>query len=426
MRWKLWSSSRGTKENLEIEGISLFERILKAAPAVIIAILLTFILSRSGFFRQLETYALDTQVRLQSSQQESDVAIVRSDDDEYANLFHEKSPVDHVALAKLINAIALGRPKVIGVDIDTSPPEFRDFHSLPGWPPIVWARNGSFSNREQKFHALKVLGGQEPAPASGLVVLKLDADTAVRRYTRVCETEHGPVPSFPWAVAAEFSGKRENQNAGEQELFIKFAGDREGSHRLHFTAARVFELSHGAGSQSDGPIKDKIVLLGGAYTASDQHETPLGWMLGVEVLAYAIETELHGGGMRPASGITITMLGGLVGLVLLLLFQHFTPTKALLLSFPTILLLGMVCSLVTFRTIAFWAYFVPIPLAVLVQEGYVQAKDYRKRLVKQLYEGVLGRPAPDQEDNGPKPVEEGKKPAQEQPEVVAEPAAKIR
>jgi predicted anti-sigma-YlaC factor YlaD len=68
MRWKLWSSSRGTKENLEIEGISLFERILKAAPAVIIAILLTFVLSRSGFFRQLETYALDTQVRLQSSQ----------------------------------------------------------------------------------------------------------------------------------------------------------------------------------------------------------------------------------------------------------------------------------------------------------------------------------------------------------------------
>ena len=66
MRWKLWSSSRGTKENLEIEGISLFERILKAAPAVIIAILLTFVLSRSGFFRQLETYALDTQVRLQS------------------------------------------------------------------------------------------------------------------------------------------------------------------------------------------------------------------------------------------------------------------------------------------------------------------------------------------------------------------------
>jgi CHASE2 domain-containing sensor protein len=406
MRWKLWSSSRGTKENLEIEGISLFERILKAAPAVIIAILLTFLLSRSGFFRQLETYALDTQVRLQSSQLESDVAIVRIDDDDYAALFHEKSPLDHTALTRLINAIALGKPRVIGVDLDTSTPEFRDFHPLPGWPPIVWARNGSFSNREGKFHALKVLGGQQPQATAGLVVLKLDADTAVRRYTRMCKTEHGPAPSFPWAVATQFFGREGAQTVGDDELFIKFAGDREGSHRLHFTAARVLDLSDGPGWQTDSPIKDKIVLLGGAYAASDEHETPLGWMLGVEVLAYAIETELHGGGMRPASGITITVLGGCVGLVLLLLFQHFPPTKALLLSFPIILLLGMVCSLVTFRTIAFWAYFVPIPLAVLVQEGYVQAKDYRKKLVRQLYEGVLGRPAPEADGAGPKVVEE--------------------
>ena len=177
----------------------------------------------------------------------------------------------------------------------------------------------------------------------------------------------------------------------------------------------MLDLADGAGWQTDGPIKDKIVLIGGAYTASDEHETPLGWMLGVEVLAYAIETELHGGGMKPASPVTITLLGGFVGLVLLLLFQHFTPTKALLLSFPTILLLGMVCSLLTFRTIAFWAYFVPIQLAVLVQEGYVQAKDYRKRLVKQLYEGVLGRAAPNTEAEQ-KPAE-GEKAIHERPDL---------
>jgi CHASE2 domain-containing sensor protein len=363
-------------------------------------------------------------VRLQSSQLESDVVIVRIDDDDYATLFHEKSPLDHTALTKLIDAIALGKPKVIGVDIDTSTPEFRDFHPLPGWPPIVWARNGSFSNREGKFHATKILGGQEPPATSGLVVLRLDADTAIRRYTRMCETEHGPVPSFAWAVAKQFSGKDGAQSVGEEELFIKFAGDREGSHRQHFTAAQVMSLSDGLGWQTDSPVKDKIVLLGGAYSASDEHETPLGWMLGVEVLAYAIETELHGGGMRPASSITITVLGGFVGLVLLLLYQHFTPTKALLLSFPTILFLGIVCSLVTFRTIAFWAYFVPIPLAVLVQEGYVQAKDYRKRLVKQLYEGVLGRPAPDQDGAGAKAVEE--KTADREQSVVAEPIAKAK
>jgi hypothetical protein len=41
---------------------------------------------------------------------------------------------------------------------------------------------------------------------------------------------------------------------------------------------------------------------------------------------------------------------------------------------------------------AFWAYFVPIPLAVLTQETYHQAKDYRKKLIKQLYEAALGKP----------------------------------
>jgi CHASE2 domain-containing sensor protein len=419
MRWKLWSSSRGTRKNLEIEGISLFERVLKAAPAVVVAVILTFILSRSGFFRQLETYALDTQVRLQSAQQESDVAIVRIDDDDYETLFHAKSPLDPAALTKIINAIALGKPRVLGIDIDTSTQDFRDFHLQPGWPPIIWARNGSFSNREGKFHAQRVLGGQDPPPASGLVVLKLDADSAVRRYARLCATEHGQVPAFPFAVAQSYQGQAAKRNAGEDELFINFAGDREGSHRQHFTAAQVLSLSDGLGWQTDSPIKDKIVLLGGAYTSSDEHETPLGWMLGVEILAYTIETELHGGGMRPASGITITVLGGIIGLVLLLLFQHFTPTKALLLSFPVILLLGMVCSLLTFRTIAFWAYFTPIPLAVLVQEGYVQARDYRKRLVKQLYEGVLGRPAPEPGGVEVKPAAVVKSSSQEQAETAS-------
>jgi hypothetical protein len=37
--------------------------------------------------------------------------------------------------------------------------------------------------------------------------------------------------------------------------------------------------------------------------------------------------------------------------------------------------------------------FVPIPLAVLAQEIYVQAKDYRRKLIKQLYEAAIGKPS---------------------------------
>src|ERR1700752_2198293 len=396
MRWKVWSSSK--EKELETRGISLLERVLKATPAVLIGILLTFFLSRSGIFRQLETYALDTQVRLQGVEHDSEVAVVRIDDDDYANLFGGKSPLDHVALERIIHAIAAGQPRVIGIDVDTSSPQFRDLKIPTGGPVIVWARNGSFSNRDEKYHLSAFLGGQQTAAKFGVVVMRLSADGAIRRYPRTCETNKGSQPSFAWAVAKEFDpegvGKRPPTKDG---LFIKFAGDNEGSHRLHFTASRLLSLADGPGWLSDSPIKDKVVLLGGAYASEDEHDTPLGWMLGVEALAYAVETELQGGGTEPASPILVTLLGGFVGLLLLLFFQHFRPAKAILISLLTVPVLGVVSSLIAFRSMAFWAYFVPIPLAVLAQEVFHHAKDYRKKLIQQLYEGVVGKPPEDKD-----------------------------
>ena len=390
MGWKIGSSSKA--QNLEKRGISLLERVIKSAPAVLIGILLTFFLSRSGIFRQLETYALDTQVRLQGAEKDSEVAVVLIDDDDYASLFDGKSPLNHSSLEKVINAIAAGKPRVIGIDVDTSSPQFRDLKLPATGPVIVWAQNGSFSHRDEKYHLSALLGGQQSNEKYGVVVMRLDSDGAIRRYPRVCETNKGPQPSFPWVVASEFDPHGSGQHSAiTDRLFIKFAGDNRGSHRQHFTASRILSLADGPGWQTDSPIKDKIVLLGGAYGSEDEHDTPLGWMLGVEVLAYAIETELLGGGTEPASPILVTVLGGLVGLMLLLFFQHFRPAKAILISLLTVPVLGVLSSLVAFRSMAFWAYFVPIPFAVLTQEVYHHAKDYRMKLIKQLYAGVVGK-----------------------------------
>src|SRR5713226_7277101 len=178
MRWKVWSSSKETKKNFETRGISLLERTFKATPAILIGIVLTFFLARFGLFRQLETYALDVQVQLQGAEGDSDVAIVRIDDEDYEKLFHEKSPLDQATLLKIINAIAAGQPKVIGVDIDTAAPQFRDLHPPTGGPTIVWARNGSFSHREERYRLSELLGGQEAHVPFGLVVLRLDPDSA--------------------------------------------------------------------------------------------------------------------------------------------------------------------------------------------------------------------------------------------------------
>ena len=390
MRWRFWHPSQEKKVKLEKRGISLLERTFKSIPVVLIGIVLTFVLSRSGFFRQIETYSLDTQVRLQGAPEESPVAVVLIDKGDFANLFQEKSPLDPAALQKVISAIAAGKPKAIGVVIDTSAPEFKELRPAPDWPAVVWAQNGAFSYRDRKYHLLKVLGGQTaPAPA-GLVVFKLDPDGAIRRYPRLCETDQGARPSFPWAVAKEFApAEAARLKPTQEELFITFAGDKDGSHRLHFTASRVLELADGPGWQNDSPVKDKVVLLGGAYDIADEHDTPLGWMPGVEVLAYALETELGGGGLPPPSPILVTAIGGLVGLLLLLLFQHFTPVKGFLISGLAIPVSGVICSLLVFKTMSFWAYFVPIPLAVLGQEFYAQVKAYRMKLIEQLYKGVM-------------------------------------
>jgi len=168
-----------------------------------------------------------------------------------------------------------------------------------------------------------------------------------------------------------------------------FAGDRRGSHRLHFTASRVLDLASGSGWLTDSPIKDKIVVLGGTYDPRDEHQTPLGWMNGVEILAYETETELHGGGQPPAGVMLVILLGGVVGLIILLLFQHFSPTKAVLLSLLTIPIVAVSASLIAFRSVAFWAFFVTVPFAVLVQEIYSHVKDYRMKLVTRLYQSAL-------------------------------------
>lgn len=389
MRWKFWQTDEEEKLRLEKKGISLLERTFKSIPVVLIGILLTFVLSRSGFFRHIETYSIDTQVRLQGVPEESQVAVVLIDKADFASLFQEKSPLDPAMLHRVVGAIAAGKPKAIGVAIDTSAAGFRELTPAPDWPPVVWAQDGKYSFRDSKYHLSKVLGAQPAAVPSGLVVFKLDADGAIRRYPRLCDTEQGLLPSFPWAMAKAFAPQvAARQQPSQDELFITFAGDKEGSHRLHFTASRVLELADGHGWQTDGPIKDKIVLLGGAYDVADEHDTPLGWMLGVEVIAYVLETEIAGGGLRPPSPILVTAIGGLVGLLLLLLFQHFTPVKGFLISGLAIPISGIICSLLVFKTMSFWAYFVPIPLAVLGQEFYAQVKTYRMKLIEELYKGV--------------------------------------
>ena len=105
----------------------------------------------------------------------------------------------------LLDDIAKGDPALIGVDIDTSAPQFRDeFEEGKNWPPVVWEREVRElpeNDTSYTLEPLDVLGGKPNLDYSknsfGLGLLIDDADGVTRRYRRLIQTRAGPLASFP-------------------------------------------------------------------------------------------------------------------------------------------------------------------------------------------------------------------------------------
>jgi CHASE2 domain-containing sensor protein len=339
-------------------------------------------------------------MRLQPSPTSSDVAIVNITQDDYKRVFHGNSPLDPSELTRLIGAIASGKPKVIGINVDTSSPVFRDkVRTQQGWPTIVWARDADLDTVTGKLEPKDVLGGITPRPTFGLAVLKPEVTGEIRHYRRILETTEGRQPSFAWAVITETKGNKTAQAiASTDDLLINYTGDAMGSHRMNLPASQVLDLSDGPDWADSGPLNGKIVLLGGSYhpvnAPPDTHTTPLGQLLGVDVHAQVIETELRGGGLKPASRFAIILLGLFEGIALLLLFERLSLRKAIVCSIVFTPALALACSFASFRSFAMWWYFSPILIATLIQQIYEHSiRDYRKSFVLQSFDRIRGKSA---------------------------------
>jgi hypothetical protein len=214
------------------------------------------------------------------------------------------------------------------------------------------------------------LGGRDPSLnlTSGLALLVDTEDNVTRRYKRQIDTTTGFVPSFSWAVASKFDTERtKHLSPNSDELVIRYS---DGGNRFRFAASRVLELSKGAGWASQSPIEGRIVLLGGSFGAVDRHETPMGTMTGVEVLANVIETELNGGGHHPPSTLVIVLLLSFEGFGTVLIFHKFRFLKALMLSIPLMVLLSAICSLLAYKTLTQLPYFLFLLMAIIIYQGF--------------------------------------------------------
>jgi CHASE2 domain-containing sensor protein len=354
------------------------------AAVLVISLAVRFVHHRpwlTGF----ETAAFDSFLVLRSAPQRStDVVIVEIDDRDYAELFDNRSPLEAAEVERLVAAIVAGGAQVVGVDLDTSAPEFQRIDPAR-WPQVIWAREARF--HEEKIEPLPVLGGPEVAAGrSGIAAVPQDADCRVRRYRRVFETTGGPLPSFAHAVVSAYRGDRASGQA-EEELDLNFFGDR-----YDFDATSAREVLAGAaqpGWRRNGPFRGRIVLLGGTYAAArDRHYTPLDRegepTSGVEVMAHAIESDLRGGGIRPANELLMMAIELLASLLIVFINHRYLEKdrvgRALFWSLTLSFVVAPIGSFLAFRTLAYWASFVPILVGVTIHQLYENAVHYRELL----------------------------------------------
>ena len=382
---------------------------------MLLAVLFTFVFNHTGLFTELETTFLDTQMRLHAPAAESDVVIVdiTQEDFEDKNTFNgETRPLNVNALQKLVAAISEGQPCVIGVDVDTSFDQFKDFQISNIPPPVVWSRSAELSDDvTQKHVPLKVLGRQDSAliEKSGLPITKSEKGVA-RFYSRLIETTQGNLPSFAWAIFRE--GKNRTC-AGIEFPDLKESTDpiiigysrgvngADGGGRTRITAGNLLKLAGGPNWKNNDLIRNRIVLLGGSYLGEDKHETPLGVMNGLEIMANVIESELRGGGTKPPAFLSVVLLQIFDGFLLITLFQIFPWRKALLLGLPLVIFLSLACSFFTYYSFSHWVLFLPVMIGVALTELFEEAKLHFKhryrREITATYQEFSGQAGEDQD-----------------------------
>ena len=371
----------------------LVAHLLSAAWVIVGVSVATVLLERAGVLDRFETTGLDAFNVLRRPIDPSDVVLLGITDADYGSLFNETSPLACEPLRRILDAIAAGNPRVVGVDLDTSASTFACLRGNHAWPPVVWAVDATWDEDANTFTEIPPLAGQGAGnDASGIALLPQDADGVVRRYYRYLPMRGGERrPTFAWSVVqrgciaeCDTCCRAAMSASPDDGLRLNFAGER-----FNFKPLSVqFVLDAAANSRAPGSVwgtqgllTQKIVLLGGYYRqARDTEATAIGSISGLQINAQAIESELHGGGIRPMNRwleFTFDLLAGCV-LVIVNYELRTRLARALGLSLLLVPVLCLVASFLAFSAFALWFNFVPVVVSVLVHQFYQHAREYQR------------------------------------------------
>jgi len=384
-----------------------WKRFLQAGPRTVVIVVISLIAADRGLFSSLERLSWDLELAVTESAKESRVAIVTITNDDFASQFQSQKPLPAAPLVKLIEAIARGKPAVIGVVLDTRSPSYKDLSLKDVACPVVWARGAQFSKILERFWPDDALGTSKASAGTltGLSVFAQDADKIVRKYARRRRVATGDsIASFPRAVleAAQL-GSRTAED--ERERWLLTAGCPRGECRTRLTVADLNALANADGFQKDGPLRNKIVLLGSTAGLQEEYETPFGWMSGLELNAWAIDTELAGGGKIVPERSALVVLALFSGVLLALLLDQLSWRRILVVAvacLPT----AVLSSLVATRSLAYVWFFLVVAVGVVVVNLFERIKDQRKDLLSTVRRTWQGLPAQEPE-NGKGPAGTG-------------------
>lgn len=281
------------------------------------------------------------------------VFIVQITDEDYVGPFERKSPLPPDKVKELLRRVARLKPKVMGVDILTDSPAYS--HDLDrelrqaGAGEVVWIAPPTGINAEPVSFPAWIVGGHphvrlrignvlnapsgessHAPPYWGVPYFPVSEDLRIKLFPRHVELAsnsdpltapaHGSIPSpltFAQEVYRRYLGEARYQPHGhhaEHEVFMNFTGER----------FRFAKLSAGdllSEQITPEPIRrqleGRIVLVGGVFEeARDSYETPLGRLSGLEINAFAVETNLGDGGVgeiaRPLAILFDLVFGYLV------------------------------------------------------------------------------------------------------------------
>jgi CHASE2 domain-containing sensor protein len=377
-------------------------RLIRATLAVAgITIFAMLLFTHTSLFREFEAAARDAQALLLPPRTTDRLVIVEIDNVDYETLFGSESPLAPSVVQQLLAAILAGRPRSVGVDLETSHPMYRRFHPLQTGTPVIWAREAvaceDLARSDARAHdchhgelvPLDYLGGSGGAPF-GLVAFRPDHGGTIRRYQRSILTTGGVMPSFASALRKQVRPPRAGARGDTSLLSIEF---RRGE-PLRVNARTVLEWAADTSAEfgSGGVLRDRIVLLGGRYRAArDEYPTPLGVLPGVEILAQVVETELDGRGRPAPAQTTLLIIQSITVLLLVALFVWFSFSKAFLLSLLALPIFALGGGwIATGVALTGFAYFFPLLVVMLVHILYDKVLEYREALMVELVRQARG------------------------------------